>query len=255
LGIARLDVSVVESPAHGVADVAGGGTAISGLRPGAVAPDGTVASLKSDMGTVLELGSIEAALLPEEMGKVEAALLPEELGKVEAALLPMKLGLHVPDVIDAPNGEMTGGDATKGGDNVGEPGVPTAALVLTVVLVARLVIAVVGHIVIAPRELPGIGPRFPKLSWMAPNGIPVTPGVGIVPGAATGEVVVGVAGARRLFAELTWATAVPQPNKTTANIVRSKRCIEASCTDTFISEWSALAPPAPCCRRRGLPSA
>ena len=118
-------------------------------------------------------------------------------------------------------------------------------------LVAGLVIAVVGHIVIAPRELPEIGPRFPELSWMAPNGIRVTPGVGIVPGAAIGEVAVGVAGARRVLAELTWAIAVPQPNKTTANIVRSKRCIKASCADTFISEWSALAPPAPCCRRRG----
>ena len=98
-----------------------------------------------------------------------------------------------------------------------------------------LVIPVVGHIVIAPRDVPGIGPKFPRLNSMAPNGLPAVPTVGIVPGTAIGDVmgvavgdVMGVADPRRVFAEPTWATAVPQPIKTTANIVRNKRCIKAS---------------------------
>jgi hypothetical protein len=74
------------------------------------------------------------------------------------------------------------------------------------------------------------------LSCTAPNGLPAAPSVGIVPGTAVGDVVagnvVGVAGARRVFVEQTWPTAVPLPNKTRANIGKSKRCIKASCTHT-----------------------
>jgi hypothetical protein len=70
---------------------------------------------------------------------------------------------------------------------------------------------------------------------MAPNGLPLAP-VGIVPGTAIGDRMgvgdlMGVAGTRLVFVELTWATAVPPPNKSMASIVRSKHCIKASCTE------------------------
>jgi hypothetical protein len=84
---------------------------------------------------------------------------------------------------------------------------------------------------------------------MAPNGLPLaptigtptmgTPTVGIVPGTAIGDVM-GVAGARRVFVDRTWATAVPQPNKTKTNIVRSERRIKTS--------WQANRPIEPTVR-------
>ena len=75
---------------------------------------------------------------------------------------------------------------------------------------------------------------------MAPNGLPLAT-VGIVPGTAIGDLMsvgelMGVAGARFAGARLvfvgpTWATAAAVPNKSMANIVTSKRCIKASCTE------------------------
>jgi hypothetical protein len=90
---------------------------------------------------------------------VEAALLSEEL-----ALIAVPVGLHVPDRIDIPNGEAIGDDALEGGDEDANPGIPIALLASTAALVAELVIPVVGHIVIVPKEVPGIGPKFPRLS-------------------------------------------------------------------------------------------
>src|SRR5947209_17102385 len=81
---------------------------------------------------------------------------------------------------------------------------------------------------------------------MVPNGLPLAPTVGmpgvatvgvptvgIVPGTAICDVM-GAAGAWRVVADLTWAAAVLQPNKTKANIVRSERCIKASCADVGV---------------------
>jgi hypothetical protein len=52
----------------------------------------------------------------------------------------------------------------------------------------------------------------------------------------------GAAGARRVVVDLTWAAAVPQPNKTTANIVRSERCIKASCADVGVCRRFVATP-------------
>jgi hypothetical protein len=132
------------TPPHGAADTRGGvGTMIRGLRPAAptsVALSGIVESL--NVGAVMVLGS----------------------GSVEAA----PFGVHAPDMMDVPNGEMNGGVALEDGDGVASPNVPIAPIALlvstVVVFVAELVIPVAGHIVIAPREMPGIGPKFPRLS-------------------------------------------------------------------------------------------
>jgi hypothetical protein len=160
--------------------------------------DGIVASLNADPVTALGSEIMEALLL-------------EELAAVAVGI-----GLHVPDMDDVPNEDVIGSDATEGGNKGANPVVavvPVGLLAVAVVLAAELVIPIVGHSVIAPSELPGIGPRLPILSCTAPNGLPAAPGVGIVPGTAVGDVVLGdiagVAGARRVFVELTWPTAVP----------------------------------------------
>jgi hypothetical protein len=201
LGMAKLDVSVIVAvPPHGPADASGVGTTISGTKgvpPTPVLVDGIVASLNAGPVTALGSDSVDAALLLEELAAVAVGV-----------------GLHVPSMDEVPNEVVIGSDATEGGD--GEPvvaGVPVGLLAATAVLVAELVTPIVGHSVIAPKELPEIGPRVPILSCAAPNGLPVAPTVGIVPGMAVGDAVagdiVGVVGARRVFVELTWATAVP----------------------------------------------
>ena len=51
LGIAKLELSVIaDIPGHVVVDRVGTGTAISGLRPGAVAAEGVVALLRREPG-------------------------------------------------------------------------------------------------------------------------------------------------------------------------------------------------------------
>jgi hypothetical protein len=173
LGIAKLEVSVrVDIAGHVVGDRTGAGTTISGLRPGAVAPDGIVASLKSGVGTVPERGSIGAALPGKELVSVEAAL----LASASAAIV---VGLHVPAIVDVPNGEIigsgatggvettkevegtTGGEAMEGED---EDINPVVTVTLLAVGVAVLANPVVGHMMIAPSELPVIGPTLPRLN-------------------------------------------------------------------------------------------
>jgi hypothetical protein len=149
LGIARLDVPViVEVPPHGVADVSGVGTTISGLVPPTVVVSGGVTASPS-VGPVMVLGS----------GSPKIALLSEEL-----ALVTVPVGLHVPDRIDVPNGEVIGKDALEGGDEDDNPDIPVALLASAAVLAAELMIPVVGHSVIVPSVVPGIGPKFPRLS-------------------------------------------------------------------------------------------
>jgi hypothetical protein len=204
----------------------------------------------------------------------------------EVATGAVGVGLQNPDMLSMPNVDIIGSGATEGdeditgsgateGDMAANPGVAVVLLEATtvvvgvvvtmgvrVVAVVEIVIPVVGHTVIAPRDVPGIGPRVPGLSSTAPNEFPVAPIVGMVPGTAVGDVmgmavddVMGLAGARRVFTDPTCATAVPQPIKTTANIARNKRCIKVSLIAAerplSISDWSELATAAPCCRRRG----
>jgi hypothetical protein len=149
LGIAKLEASVrVDIAGHVVGDRTGAGTTISGLRPAAVAPDGIVPSLKSGVGTVLEGGSIEAALLARELAR-------------EVASGAVVVGLHVPEIVDVPNGDMIGSGATEEDD---EDIDPVVTVVLLVAAVAELVTSVVGHMMIPPSEAPGIGPTLPRLS-------------------------------------------------------------------------------------------
>jgi hypothetical protein len=220
LSIARLGVPViVVVPPHGVTGVPGVGTTISGLvpvPPTMVMSGGVIASPSIDPVIVLGSGSPKAALLSEEL-----------------ALVTVPVGLHVPDRIDVPKGEVIGKDALEGGDEDDNPDIPVALLASTAVFAAELMIPVVGHSVIVPRVVPGIGPKFPRLSWMAPR-LPLAT-VGIVPGTAIGDLM-GVASARLAGARLiiigpTWATAAAVPDKSMANIVTSKRCIKASFTE------------------------
>ena len=166
LGIAKLNVSViVDIPRQGVVDKVGGdevgaGTGIWGLSPGAVAPDGVVASLKFGVAIVLEGASMGAAPLTRELVSVESAMLNSE-----AASVVVVVGLHVPAIVDVPNGEVIGSGATEGvkameGDDkdIGPPVVPA---VLPAGVVAELVIAVVGHTAIEPSEVLGIGLKLP----------------------------------------------------------------------------------------------
>jgi hypothetical protein len=166
LGIAKLDVSIiVDIPRQGVVDKVGGdrvgaGTAIRGLSPGAVAPDGVVASLKFGVATVLEGASKGAVLPTRELVSVESAVLSSEV-----ASLVVVAGLHVPAIVDVPNGEVIGSGATEGvkameGDDedIGPPVVPT---VLVAGVVAELVTAVVGHTAIEPSEVLVIGLKLP----------------------------------------------------------------------------------------------
>jgi hypothetical protein len=223
---------------QGDADKVGAGTVMSGLRPALLAsmvPGGVVPSVNIDSVIVLEPGSVESMLLIEE--------------RVTAAA---GSGLQNPDMFDVLNGDVIGNGATEGdgdvtgagageGDEDVNPGIALVLELTTVVtgvvgttivasLVAELVIEVVGHMVIAPSEVPGIGPKVPRLSCTAPNWIPAVLTVGIVPGTVMDvaiDEVVGLAGAPRVVADPTCATADPPPIKITADIV-SKRFINVS---------------------------
>ena len=176
LGIAKLEVSaIVDIPRHGVVDrVVGGvrggaGTGIRGLRPGAVAPDGVVASLKFGVAMVLEGASIGTALLTRELVSVESVVLAREAESVVVVV-----GLHVPAIVAIPNGEVIGSGATEAVEATEGD---------------ELVVPIVGHTVIVPSELPEIGPKLPVKRKMVPSEFPVAPAVGIVPGATVGYVV------------------------------------------------------------------
>ena len=163
LGIAKLEVSVrVDVAGHVVGDRTGAGTTISGLRPGAVAPDGIVPSLKSGVGTVLEGGNIEAAPLAREVVSVAVVV-----------------GLHVPDIVDVRNGDIIGSGATEGVETTeaveattdgeamegeDEDINPVVTVILLAVGVAVLAKSVAGHMMIAPSEVPVIGPTLPRLN-------------------------------------------------------------------------------------------
>ena len=78
--------------------------------PGAVAPDGTVASLKSRTATVLLNVSRGAGLPTKELASVGSAVMAKEAGSVMVALeLQMLKG------VVTPNGVVIGSGGTKGG--------------------------------------------------------------------------------------------------------------------------------------------
>jgi hypothetical protein len=168
LGIAKLEVSHVVTER-------GGATGMSGLRPGAVAPDGTVASLKSGAATVL--GSWVTGLPTRELVCVESAVLAREAGS-EAGSVMVAVGLQMLKFALMPNGVVIGSGWTRGCgawgpmDNDDEDITPPPAgddiklpLIGAALAAAALVgpmIPVVGHIVIAPSDAPGNGVNMPR---------------------------------------------------------------------------------------------
>jgi hypothetical protein len=162
-GIAKLELSVsVDIPGHVVIARVGAGTAISGLRPGAVAADGVVASLKSGVATVLDGASIGAVLPIKELVSVVSVLIAWEAESV--AVID---GVHSPVPVDMPNGDVIGSGATGGVKLTEGSGVTddegTAPPLVSPVLpaLAGLVAAVVGHVVMPPSEILGLGPKLP----------------------------------------------------------------------------------------------
>jgi hypothetical protein len=90
----------------------------------------------------------------------EVTLLPEASVASSAAAA----GSQAAVVVDVPN-EETADDVAPGGswgDSV--PVTPIALLASNVVLGIGAAIPVVGHAMIVPMALPGMGPRVPKLS-------------------------------------------------------------------------------------------
>src|SRR6202035_2302907 len=98
LGTAKLEVSIIGMLAHVVAETTGGGIIMSGLRPGAVAADGTVAALKSGAATVLVVS--RGTVLPtKELVSVGSAVLVREAAR-EAASVMVAVGLQRLTVVE-----------------------------------------------------------------------------------------------------------------------------------------------------------
>ena len=149
---------------------------MSGLRPGAVAPDGTVASLKSGVATVL-LGVSRGTGLPTKalvsVGSVvlvgaRLTVLAKEAGSVMVAV-----GLQKLDVVIVPNGLVIGSGGTIGGELIERLKAPaeddgddtkpplTVAPLAAAVLVGPM-IPVAGHVAIPPSDVPGNGANIPR---------------------------------------------------------------------------------------------
>jgi hypothetical protein len=165
LDIAKLEVSINDVPAH-VTTETGGATVMSGLRPGAVAADGTFASLKSGVATVL--GVDRGTGLPtKELVSVESAVAARDAGSVMVAV-----GLQMLNVVVMPNGVVIGSGAAAGGEATEGLGPAEdddedlkPALAGAVAVAAALgepTIPVVGHIVTAPSDVPPTGPNMPR---------------------------------------------------------------------------------------------
>jgi hypothetical protein len=174
--VAKLEVPITDAPVHVVTERTGGGTDMSGLRPGAEAPDGTVASLKSGVGTVLgvsrgtglpikELVSVESAVA-RKAGSVMVAV-EEEAGSVRVAV-----GLQMLDAVLVPNGVVIGSGRTRGGEPTeglkrpgGDDGDGIKAALADAALAAAGLVGprvVVGHVVIVPSDIPGNGANMPR---------------------------------------------------------------------------------------------
>jgi hypothetical protein len=129
--------SIVEPPLHDVAEVAGSGTAIRGLKPAppaSVTSSGSAPSLNADPVIVPGLGSGTALLNPAAIVGVD--------------------GLQVPASADVPNGAIADVPVVV-------PGKPPTSTLESVV---EFAIPVIGHVVMLPRAPPGAGIRLPKFS-------------------------------------------------------------------------------------------
>jgi hypothetical protein len=185
---AKLEVPI-DVPAHVVSERTGGGTVMSGLMPGAVAPDGTVASLKSGVATVLlgvsrgtgvptkALVSVESVVLVSVDSVVLVSVGPTVLVK-EAGSVMVAVGLQKLDAVIVPNESVIGSGGTTGGelietlkapaendgDDIKVPlaKAPLAVAVLVAVMLVGPMIPVAGHVVIPPSDVPGNGGNMPR---------------------------------------------------------------------------------------------
>src|SRR3954447_25949644 len=180
LGGAKLEVPI-DVPAHVVSESTGGATVMSGLMPGAVAADGTVASLKSGVATVL-LGVSRGTGLPTKaLVSVESVVLVSVGSTVlvkEAGSVMVAVGLQKLDAVIVPNGSVIGSGGTTGGeliealkapaendgDDIKVPlaKAPLAVAVLVAVMLVGPMIPVAGHVVISPSDVPGNGANMPR---------------------------------------------------------------------------------------------
>jgi hypothetical protein len=131
--VGRLGVAIIVEPAlHDVAEVAGSGTAIRGLKPAppaSVTSSGSAPSLNADPVIIPGLGSGTALLNPAAIVGVD--------------------GLQVPASADVPNGAIADVPVVV----PSKPPTPTL----------EFAIPVIGHVVMLPRAPPGEGIRLPKL--------------------------------------------------------------------------------------------
>jgi hypothetical protein len=172
---AKLEVPI-DVPAHVVSKRTGGGTVMSGLMPGAVAPDGTVASLKSGAAAVL-LGVSRGTGLPTKaLVSVESVVLISVGSTVlarEAGSVMVAVGLQKVDAVIVPNGSVIGIGGTIGGELIEKLEAPaeddgdetkpplTVAPLAAPVLVGPMIPAA-GHIAIPPSDVPGNGATMPR---------------------------------------------------------------------------------------------
>ena len=172
---AKLGVPI-DVPAHVVSERIGGATVMSGLMPGAVAPDGTVASLKSGAAAVL-LGVSRGTGLPTKaLVSVETVVLISVGSTVltrEAGSVMVAVGLQKVDAVIVPNGFVIGIGGTIGGELIEKLEAPaeadgdetkpplTVAPLAAPVLVGPMIPAA-GHIAIPPSDVPGNGATMPR---------------------------------------------------------------------------------------------
>ena len=172
---AKLEVPI-DVPAHVVSERTGGATVMSGLMPGAVAPDGTVASLKSGAAAVL-LGVSRGTGVPTKaLVNVESVVLVSVGSTVlvkEAGSVMVAVGLQKVDAVIVPNGSVIGIGGTIGGELIEKLEAPaeddgdetkpplTVAPLAAPVLVGPMIPAA-GHIAIPPSDVPGNGATMPR---------------------------------------------------------------------------------------------
>ena len=175
LGSAKLEVPI-DVPAHVVSERTGGATVMSGLMPGAVAPDGTVASLKSGAAAVL-LGVSRGTGLPTKalvsVGSVVLVSVGSTVLAREAGSVMVAVGLQKVDAVIVPNGSVIGIGGTIGGELIEKLEAPaeadgdetkpplTVAPLAAPVLVGPMIPAA-GHIAIPPSDVPGNGANMPR---------------------------------------------------------------------------------------------
>jgi hypothetical protein len=166
----------IDVPAHVDSERTGGATVMSGLRPGAVAPDGTVASLKSGVATVL-LGVSRGTGLPTKalvsVGSVVLVSVGSTVPAKEAGSVMVAVGLQKLDVVIVPNGFVIGSGGTIGGELIealeapaeadGDDTKPplTVAPLVAAVLVGPMIPGA-GHVAIPPSDVPGNGANMPR---------------------------------------------------------------------------------------------